>query len=104
MNIQKMMAQVQEMQAKMQQAQTDLGSKSIEASSAGGRVTVKANGHGDITAITIAKEVVDPNDIEMLQDMVLSAVQQAQAKVKEIAGAEMGKITGGMGLPPGLGL
>lgn len=104
MNIQKMMKQMQRMQAQMQQAQADLGTKSVEASVGGGRVTVTANGHGDITSIQIAKEVVDPNDVDMLQDLVLSAIQQAQDKVKKLAADEMGKITGGMGLPPGLGL
>ena len=103
MDIQKMMKQVQQMQAQMQKTQADLAGKSVEASVAGGRVTVTANGHGDITAIKIVKDVVDPNDIDMLQDLVLSAVQQAQSKVKELAAGEMGKITGGMGLPPGLG-
>jgi nucleoid-associated protein EbfC len=103
MNIQKMMKQVQRMQAQMQQAQEDLGGKTVETSVAGGRVTVVANGHGDVTSIKIAKEVVDPNDVDMLQDLVLSAVQQAQAKVKELASSEMGKVTGGMGLPPGMG-
>ncbi len=104
MNIQKMMKQAMQMQAKMQQAQADLAGKTVEASSGGGRVTATANGHGDITAVKIAKEIVDPEDVEMLQDLVLSAIQQAQAKVKEIAGAEMSKVTGGLGLPPGLGM
>lgn len=103
MDIQKMMKQVQQMQAKMQKTQAELADKTIEASVAGGRVTVSANGHGDITSIKIAREIVDPNDIDTLQDLVLSAVQQAQVKVKELAAGEMGKITGGMGLPPGLG-
>ena len=103
MNIQKMMKQVQRMQAQMQQAQADLETKLVETSVAGGRVTVTATGQGDIKSIKIAKEVVDPDDVEMLQDLVLSAVQQAQAKVKEVASSEMGKITGGMGLPPGMG-
>ncbi len=104
MNIQKMMKQVQRMQAQMQQAQADLGTRSVEVSVGGGRVTVTATGHGDITAIKIAPEVVDPGDVEMLQDLVLSAVQQAQAKVKQLAADEMSKVTGGMGLPPGMGL
>lgn len=104
MNIQKMMKEAMRMQAKMQQTQADLAGKSLEASSGGGRVTVTANGHGDIQSIKIAKEIVDPEDVDMLQDLVLTAVQQAQAKVKEIASAEMGKVTGGLGLPPGLGL
>jgi DNA-binding YbaB/EbfC family protein len=102
MNIQKMMSQMQRMQTDMAQAQKDLAQKSIEVSVAGGRVTVTANGAQEITGIKIAKEVVDPNDLDMLQDLVLSAVQQALAKSKELAADEMGKLTQGMGLPPGL--
>jgi nucleoid-associated protein EbfC len=104
MNIQKMMKQVQQMQSQMQKTQADLANRTFEASVAGGKIVAKANGQGDITGITIAKEVVDPSDVEMLQDLVLSAVQQAQKKVKDVQSSEMGKLTGGMGLPPGLGL
>ncbi len=103
MNIQKMMKQMQRMQTDMARAQEDLGQKSVEASVGGGRVTVTATGAQEITAIKISKEVVDPNDVEMLQDLILSAVQQALAKSKELAAAEMGKLTQGMGLPPGMG-
>jgi DNA-binding YbaB/EbfC family protein len=102
MNIQKMMAQMQRMQTDMAQAQKDLADKSLEVSVAGGRVTVTANGAQEITSIKIAKEVVDPNDVDMLQDLVLSAVQQALTKSKELAANEMGKLTDGMGLPPGM--
>jgi DNA-binding YbaB/EbfC family protein len=72
----------------------------------GGRVTVVANGAGDILSLKIAKEVVDPEDVEILEDMILSGVQQAIAKGKEMAGSEMSKLTGGMNLPglSGLGL
>lgn len=103
MNIQKMMKQVQAMQSQMQKSQAELGTKTFEASVAGGKITVTANGHGDIQGIKIAKEVVDPEDVEMLQDLVLSAVQQVQKKVKDTQSSEMGKLTGGMGLPPGMG-
>jgi len=103
MNIQKMMKQMQRMQADMARAQQDLGQKSVEASAGGGRVTVTATGAQEITGIKISKEIVDPEDVEMLQDMVLSAVQQALAKSKELAAGEMGKLTQGMGLPPGMG-
>jgi DNA-binding YbaB/EbfC family protein len=102
MDLQKMMKQMQRMQADMAQAQNDLAGKSVEATVAGGRVTVTANGAQEITSIKIAKEVVDPNDVDMLQDLVLSAVQQALAKSKQLAAGEMGKLTQGMGLPPGL--
>ena len=103
MNIQKMMKQMQRMQSDMARAQEDLGGKTVEATAGGGRVTVTANGSQEITSIKIAKEIVDPNDVELLQDMVLSAVQQALAKSKELAAGEMGKLTQGLGLPPGMG-
>ena len=86
----------------MAQAQNELAGKSVEASVAGGRVVVTANGAQEITSIKIAKEVVDPTDVDMLQDLVLSAVQQALAKSKQLAAGEMGKLTQGLGLPPGL--
>ncbi|CAN5688632.1 YbaB/EbfC family nucleoid-associated protein [soil metagenome] len=104
MDIQKMMKQMQGLQSQMAKAQEGLASKTVEASVAGGRVTATATGAQEIVSIKISKEVVDPNDVEMLQDMVLSAVQQALAKSKEMAAGEMGKLTSGMGLPPGLGL
>ena len=103
MNIQKMMKQMQQMQSQMQKSQAELAARSFDASVAGGKVSVTANGHGDIQSIKIAKEVVDPEDVDMLQDLVLSAVQQVQKKVKDTQAAEMSKMTGGMGLPPGLG-
>lgn len=103
MNIQKMMKQMQRMQTDMARAQEDLGQKSVEASVGGGRVTVIATGAQEITSIKISKEIVDPNDVEMLQDLVLTGVQQALAKSKELAAGEMGKLTQGLGLPPGMG-
>ncbi len=103
MNIQKMMKQMQRMQSDMARAQEDLSSKTVEASVGGGRVTVTATGGQEITSIKINKEIVDPNDVEVLEDLVLSAVQQALAKSKELAAGEMGKLTQGLGLPPGMG-
>jgi nucleoid-associated protein EbfC len=102
MNLQKMMKQMQRMQADMAQAQSDLAGKTVEATVGGGRVIVTANGAQEVTSIKIAKEVVDPNDVDMLQDLVLTAVRQALAKSKELAAGEMGKLTQGLGLPPGL--
>ena len=104
MNIQKMLKQMQQMQTKMAQAHEELSTKSMEVSSGGGRVVVTITGNQEITGIKIAKEVVDPEEVELLQDLVLSAVQQALAKSKELASGEMGKLTGGLGLPPGMGL
>lgn len=103
MNIQKMMKQMQQMQSKMAQTQDDLAGKTMEVSSGGGRVTVTVTGAQEITAIKINKEIVDPEDVEMLETLVLTAVQQALAKSKEMAAGEMGKLTQGMGLPPGMG-
>ena len=103
MNIQKMMKQAQKMQADMQQAQEEIGQRIVEATAGGGKITVTANGAGDILSIKISKDVVDPNDVEMLEDLVLTGVQKAIAEGRALMQAEMGKITGGMGLPPGLG-
>ncbi|HEY1084322.1 MAG TPA: YbaB/EbfC family nucleoid-associated protein [Prosthecobacter sp.] len=104
MNIQKMMKQVQQMQSQMQKSQAELANKTFEASVAGGHITLTATGHGDIQSLKIAKDVVDPEDVDMLQDLLLSAIQQLQKKVKDHQSSEMGKMTGGLGLPPGLGL
>ncbi len=103
MNIAKMMKQAQQMQEQMAQMQQALGSRSFEATVAGGKVRATANGHGDITALKIAPEVVDPSDVGLLEDLVLAAVKQAAEKAKAVAADEMGKLTGGLGLPPGLG-
>ncbi len=100
MDLQKMMKQMQRMQADMTQTRNELAGKTVEASSGGGRVTVIMNGAQEIQSIKIAKEIVDPNDVDMLQDLVLTAVQQALAKSKELAAGEMGKLTQGLGLPP----
>jgi nucleoid-associated protein EbfC len=103
MNIQKMMKQAQKMQEQLAQAQSELAEKTVEATAGGGKVTVVANGAGDVISIKISKDVVDPDDVEMLEDLVLSGVKQAINKGKEMAQSEMGKLTAGMGLPPGMG-
>ncbi len=103
MNIQKMMKQAQQMQEKLAQTQAELAEKTVEVTAGGGKVTVVATGAGDVLSIKISKDVVDPDDVEMLEDLILSGVTQAIAKGKEMAQAEMGKMTSGLGLPPGLG-
>ena len=103
MNIKKMMQQAQAMQEQMMQAQAELADKQVEATSGGGKVTVVANGAGDVISIKIAKEVVDPEDVEMLEDLVLTAVKKAIDSGKAMTQEAMGKLTSGMGLPPGLG-
>ena len=99
MDIQKLMKQAQQMQAGMQKTQEELANKNVEASVGGGKVTVVANGAGDVQSIRIDPSVVDPEDVEFLQELVLSGVQEAVTKGKEMAAAEMSKLTGGMGLP-----
>jgi nucleoid-associated protein EbfC len=103
MNLNKLMKQAQQMQEKMAQAQADLAEKTVEAQAAGGKVIVVANGAGDIVSIKIAKEIVDSEDVEFLEDAILSGVKQAIEQGKAIATSEMSKITGAMGVP-GLGL
>jgi len=102
MNIQKMMKQAQKMQDQLARAQEDLAQKTVEVTAGGGKITVVATGAGEVLSIKISKDVVDPNDVEMLEDLVLSGVKQAIEKGKEMASQEMGKLTSGMGLPPGL--
>ena len=87
------------MQEQMAKTQAELENKTVEVSAAGGKVKVTANGAGDVLAIKIDKEVVDPNDVEFLEEMVLSAGQQAVEQGKALAQSEMTKITGGLGLP-----
>ena len=99
MNIQKMMKQAAKMQEQLNDA---LVQKTVEVSVGGGKVTVVANGLGDIISIKIAKEVVDPEDIELLEDLILSGVKQAIEKGKGLAQSEMGRLTSGLGLPPGM--
>lgn len=98
----KMMRQLQEMQEKMARIQEDLGQKEVEGTSGGGVVKARANGHQKLLAIEISPEAVDPQDVELLQDMVLAAVNEALERSRELAAGELGQLTAGMGLPPGL--
>lgn len=104
MNLNKLMKQAQKMQEQMARTQAELEEKTVEITAGGGKITVVANGAGDVLSIKIAPEVVDPEDVEMLEDLILSGVQQAIAKGKEMAGSEMSKLTGGLNLPGGLGI
>lgn len=98
-NMNSMMKQAQKLQKKMLEAQQDLATKTVEASSGGGMVKVVANGGQKIESIVLEKEVVDPEDIEMLQDLVLAAVNDALKKSQDMVSSEMGKLTGGMNIP-----
>jgi nucleoid-associated protein EbfC len=94
-----LMKQAQQMQAKMAEAQARLEDETAEASSGGGMITVVANGKGELLSVKIKKEVVDPDDVEMLEDLVLGAANEALRKTRDRISAEMGKLTGGMNLP-----
>ena len=98
-NMNNMMKQVQKMQKDMERVQAELEEKEVEASVGGGAVTVVASGKKLITSIKIKPEVVDPEDIEMLEDLVLAATNEALRKADEMVSSEMGKVTGGMNIP-----
>ena len=87
------------MQARMQEMQAELEKQTVTAAAGGGLVTVEADGKGTITRVTIDPSVADPKDVEMLEDLVLVAVNEAQKKASELAKGEMGKLTGGLNLP-----
>jgi nucleoid-associated protein EbfC len=97
MNLNKLMKQAQKMQAQMAKTQAELEKKTVEASAGGGKVKVTANGAGNIIAIKIDKHVVDPSDVEFLEEIVLSAVNQAIEQGKALAQSEVTKLTGGFG-------
>jgi len=94
-----MMKQAQQLQSKMMRLQEELAEKTVESSSGGGMVKVVANGRQQITSIQIESEVVDPDDVEMLQDLVLAAINDALAKAQEMVSSEMSKLTGGLNIP-----
>jgi DNA-binding YbaB/EbfC family protein len=94
-----LMRQAQQMQTQMAQAQEQLAHETVEATAGGGLVTVKATGTGEITEIKIDPKAIDPDDPEMLEDVVLAAVNEALRSAQNLAQSKMGGITGGLGLP-----
>lgn len=98
-NMGNMMKQVQKMQKQMTELQSQLEEKEVEASAGGGAVVAKANGKKELISITIDKDVVDPDDVEMLQDLILAAVNEALRNAENYVQEEMKKITGGMNIP-----
>ncbi len=102
-NMQQLLKQAQKMQEDMIAAQESLKDETVEASSGGGMVTVVATGDLQIKSITIDPEAVDPEDVELLQDMVLAAINGALNNAQELAASKMGGIAGGLGGPGGLG-
>jgi nucleoid-associated protein EbfC len=103
MNLNKLMKQAQKMQEQMAKTQAELQEKTVDVSVGGGKVTVSANGAGDVLAIKIDREIVDPNDVAFLEELILSGVQGAIEQGKALAQSEMSKVTGGLGMP-GLGV
>ena len=95
----RMIQQAQQLQAQLLKAQKELAEMTVEASSGGGAVTVVMNGQQQIQSVKISPEVIDPEDVEMLEDMVLSAVREAQNKAQELAAKQMGGLTGGLNIP-----
>jgi DNA-binding YbaB/EbfC family protein len=95
-NIMKMAQQAQQ---KIMKVQEELAAKQVEASSGGGMVTAVVNGKQEVISIRIEKDAVDPNDVEMLQDLIVAAVNEALRKAQEMISAEMAKVTGGLNLP-----
>lgn len=98
-DIMKILQQAQQMQGRMQEIQDELQKMTVVGSAGGGMVSVEADGKGQLRKIRIDPSVVDPTDVEMLEDLVLVAVSDAQKKAAELAQGEMGKLTGGMDLP-----
>ncbi|MBK8013603.1 MAG: YbaB/EbfC family nucleoid-associated protein [Deltaproteobacteria bacterium] len=99
MNIQEMMRQAQRMQKKIQKAQEDAATKTVEGSAGGGMVVVSMNGNNEILSIKIEPQVVDPQEIEMLQDLIVAATNQANAAAKAMMREELEKVTGGLPVP-----
>ena len=93
-----MMRQVEQLQAQMLRAQEELGEQTITATAGGGAVTVVMNGHQDLQSITIAPEVVDPDDIEMLQDLIVAAINSATEQVRALSSSTLGPLAGGLDL------
>ncbi|MBT3606352.1 MAG: YbaB/EbfC family nucleoid-associated protein [Candidatus Latescibacteria bacterium] len=98
-----MMKQAQKLQAKLAKVQDELGGKMVEGTSGGGMVVVVANGHQEILSVKIKPEVVDPEDVEMLEDLIMAAIQQAKENATEMSEAEMQKATEGL-IPPGMNI
>ncbi len=101
-NMNQMLRQAQALQRKMAKAQEELAEREITGSAGGGMVTATVTGGGELLGVVINPDVVDPDDVEMLQDMVTAAVTEALRAAKELESETMGQLTGGMGLPPGL--
>ncbi|MCX5892896.1 MAG: YbaB/EbfC family nucleoid-associated protein [Deltaproteobacteria bacterium] len=99
MNLMSMMKQAQKLQAKMAEMQAEMGNRTISAQAGGGMVEAVVNGRQELLSLRIDKEVVSPDDVEMLQDLILAAINEALNRSREMMAAEMSKLTGGMQIP-----
>lgn len=100
--MQAMMKKVQKMQTDMAQMQEELKTRIVETTAGGGAIKVVVNGDKQLVSLVIDPDAIDPEDVEILQDMILAATNEALRKAEEMVQKEMGKLTGGMGLPPGM--
>ena len=98
-NMKEMMRQAQRLQTKIAKLQEELATKTVEVTVGGGMVTAVANGKPEIVSVKLEKEVVDPDDIEMLQDLVVAAVNEALSQARAMVESEMSKLTGGLNIP-----
>lgn len=98
MDFSKIMEQAQQMQQRMKKIQEDLAKKTIVGSAGGGMVQVTINGQGDVLAVEIEKLLINPDEVQMLQDLIVAATNDAMRKVKELSKQEMGQLTGGLDL------
>ena len=101
-NLNKLMKQAQEMQGKMAKVQEDLGEREVEGASGGGAVAVRMTCKMEVRSLKIRPDVVDPEDVEMLEDMILVALNDARKKAEDVTEKEMAKVTGGLGGMPGM--
>lgn len=97
--MQKQLQQMQAMQRKMEALQAEIEEKEMTTTAGGGAVTVTVNGKKEITKLELKPEIVDPDDIEMLQDLIMVAVNEGIRQIEEMANSEMGKLTGGLNIP-----
>ena len=98
-NFQNLLKQAQKMQARVSQMQAELADRKVEATAGGGMVTAVVNGRQELVALQLEREVVNPDDVEMLEDLILAAVNEAMSRAGDVAAEEMRKITGGLNLP-----
>ncbi len=99
MDMQQMMKKAQQMQSKMSEVQDELSNKTVDASAGGGVVTVTVNGDQEVVDIDIEPDAMDPEDPEMLEDLILAATNEAMRKIQDLISEEMNKVTGGMNIP-----